>query len=224
MLFTICLLLKYFLTTAKNLEALIYNVISWPHLLHSFSVATATGKIMSAGLFFQLLASAITFAVFMVGIETSPVKSLLFCVSVQGMTYNMLITYAYCLFSEMISADLAAIGDIFYGCAWYRMPVKQQNRLMLPIQRAQVEFRLYGLGFIECSLKTYTSVKSDLSKIVIFTFSYFVKRLEHFCLILTVLLGTSYFLYCRSYELHGPFSLLCMASNKPNNTEQYASP
>lgn len=150
-------------------ESFNLHVLSRPDFLRSFSVATATGDIMSAGLFFQLLASATTLAVFMVGIETSPVKSLLFCISVQGMTYNMLITYAYCLCSEMISADLAAIGDIFYGCAWYRMPVKQQNRLMLPIKRAQLKFRLYGLGFVECSLKTYTSVRSDLNWIFVWS-------------------------------------------------------
>lgn len=66
--------------------------------------------------------------------------------------------YIYCKISENITNDLYSIGDAFYECVWYRLPIKQQKTYSMPIQCGQKEFRLMGLGFIECSLETYFAV------------------------------------------------------------------
>lgn len=63
-----------------------------------------------------------------------------------------------CVFSEVITHDLCTIADIFYGYAWYRLPVKQQKLFILPIQRANKALRLTGLGLVDCSLRVFASV------------------------------------------------------------------
>lgn len=75
----------------------------------------------------------------------------------------LLVLYIHCYASEHLTADLMAIGDIFYDSTWYRLPVKQQKLLVLPIQRATQEFRLKGSGLIDCSLAVFLSVKISIS-------------------------------------------------------------
>lgn len=64
----------------------------------------------------------------------------------------------YCAFSEKVTNDLFESGDLFYESPWYRLPVKLQKLYILPVQRSQKEFRLSGLGIIECSLGVFASV------------------------------------------------------------------
>lgn len=73
--------------------------------------------------------------------------------------FMILITFMYCYLSEWVTSDLLEIGDLFYNSAWYRLPVKQQRLLTLPIGRAQREFRLSGLGLFDCSLALFSSVE-----------------------------------------------------------------
>lgn len=117
---------------------------------------------MSAGLFFQLLVCAVSLAVYMIGIESNSNFSVSFLVSIVGLTDTILSTYAYCFLSEYVTYELSSIGDHFYNGAWYRLPVKQQQLFILPIQRAQLEFRINGLGIVECSLRVFASVKFNI--------------------------------------------------------------
>lgn len=69
------------------------------------------------------------------------------------------IMFTYSCLSELISSDLIEIGDFFYNFAWYQLlPVEKQKLLVLPIQRAQREVRLSGLGLCDCSLEVFSKV------------------------------------------------------------------
>lgn len=125
------------------------------------SLADLLEHLMSVGLFFQLLVCATSLAVYMVGIETNGVRSMNTCISIIGVLITMSSTYVYCLISENVTTDLEMVGDSFYESSWYRLPVQQQRLFGLPIQRSQKEFRMTGLGFVECSLRVYSSVWAD---------------------------------------------------------------
>lgn len=117
---------------------------------------------MSAGLFFQLLACAVTLAIYMLSAETSQVSSMDFCNAVLGTTLTLSSTYLYCYFSENVTYNLASIGQSFYQSDWYRLPPEQQKLAILSIQRAQREFRMTGLGLVDCSLRIFSSVRCFL--------------------------------------------------------------
>lgn len=76
-------------------------------------------------------------------------------------------TFAYFYLSERITSDLLEIDDIFYDSPWYRLPIKRQKLLVLPIQRAGRELRMTGLGLFDCSLAVFSKV--------IFTFFFYSK-------------------------------------------------
>lgn len=129
-------------------------------ILSTASVSNSVGEVMSVGLFFQLLVSAVSLAIYMFGIESNGNLSVSFFISIIGLTSVITTTYIFCFLSEYVTYKLSDIGDHFYNCAWYNLPVKQQKMFILPIQRAQVEFRINGLGLVECSLNVFSSVNS----------------------------------------------------------------
>lgn len=97
---------------------------------------------------------------------------------------------------RMETTDLLEIGDIFYNSAWYRLPIKEQRLLALPIQRSQREFRLSGLGFLDCSLAVYSSVKLLFS--IKFPSLYFIEKISINLHIIQT--ASSYFLILRSFK------------------------
>lgn len=133
--------------------------------LSTSSIAKSVGVIMSTGLFFQLLVCATSLAVYMVGMEASGALSMRFWVAFFGLSNTILTTYAYCYLSEYVTYNLAMIGDYFYNCAWYRLSVELQTLFILPIQRAQLKFRINGLGIVECSLRVFSSVHFEFLSI-----------------------------------------------------------
>lgn len=122
------------------------------------SIANSFGEIMNVGLFCQLLVCAILLAVYMIGLESNSSLSVSFVVSLVGLIYNVILAFIFCFLSEFATHKLSAIGDSFYNFAWYRLPVKQQKMIILPIQRAQNEFRMSGFGVLECSLRVFSKV------------------------------------------------------------------
>lgn len=115
---------------------------------------------MSASLFFQLLACAVSLAGYMFGMETNLSLSMDFFACVFGLAGFIATTFVYCLFSEYITHDLSAIGGIFYGVAWYQLSLEQQQLFRLPLQRANKIYRLTGCGLVPCSLDSFASVRS----------------------------------------------------------------
>lgn len=115
---------------------------------------------MSATLFFLLLLYAVTIAAFMIDVMgTINSFGLTFFATLTGLLNILMQMIIYCQLSENVTLDLLAAGDIFYESLWYRLPVRVQKLYMLPIQRSQREFRVTGLGIIECSLRVFASVR-----------------------------------------------------------------
>lgn len=124
----------------------------------SSSIAHYVADIMSVGFFFQLLVHAISLAVYMLGIETNNSHNASFFISMIGVIVTTTTTYIYCFLSEFVTHELAVIGDYFYDCAWYYLPARQQKLFIMPIQRTHLEFRMTGLGIVQCSLGVFSSV------------------------------------------------------------------
>lgn len=73
------------------------------------------------------------------------------------------LTFAYYYLAEQITSDLSSIEMIFYKSAWYHLKTKHQRLIVLPIQRAQRDVRLTGLGLFECSLPVFSAVCKNIS-------------------------------------------------------------
>lgn len=71
---------------------------------------------------------------------------------------SSVIGFIYCYFSEKITNISFEIGDIVYFSSWYAMPFKQQKTIVMVIRESHEEFRLNGLGIIDCSLSTFLAV------------------------------------------------------------------
>lgn len=116
------------------------------------------GNTMSEVIFYQMLFTAIELATYMFAIVESKDLSLNDVTAIVGAISVLVPTFLYCKLSENVTEHLQAIETAFYGCSWYRLHVKQQKMVMLPIQRAQIEFRLNGLGIVDCSLEIFAAV------------------------------------------------------------------
>lgn len=126
-------------------------------------MANMVRDIMSVGLFFQLLVCATSLAIYMVAIASNPSPTVNFFIMLIGLFLTISSSSVFCYFSENLTTAMEVIGDAFYDFAWYRLTSKQQTLIKLPIQRAQINFRLTGLGIIECSLGVLLTVRIILS-------------------------------------------------------------
>lgn len=113
---------------------------------------------MSAILFVLLLSYAVTIAIFMFGLELVRPLGVTFFGLLTALLNFLAQLAIYCYFSENVTHDLLATSDLFYESPWYRLPYKLQKLYVVPIARAQRQFRLTGLGIIECSLRVFASV------------------------------------------------------------------
>lgn len=117
---------------------------------------------MSGIFFVQLLWCAVEMAFLLSTLESE--STLVVWVSILAIPSVMLPTFFYCKLSENLTTDLAVIGDAFYDCAWFNLLAKQQEFFLMPIQRAQIEFRCTGLGIVDCSLRIFLSVNHIFAK------------------------------------------------------------
>lgn len=113
---------------------------------------------MSFVLFVNTLTCVIVIAFSLTVVEMSESVNIALCVAIANLGGVLGITFVHFYPSEWITSDLLVIGDLFYESSWYCLPTKQQKLLMLPIQRAERDFRLKSLGLIDCSLVILGSV------------------------------------------------------------------
>lgn len=112
---------------------------------------------MSGVLFYQLLMCTAIIAFDLFGLEETGASSgaeITFYTMASGLVQS----YLYCKLSENITTDLSDLGDTFYDTLWYLWPTDKQYLVMMPIERAQKEFRLKGFEFVECSLRIFSTV------------------------------------------------------------------
>lgn len=121
--------------------------------------------IQSTILFVQLVLCAVTIAMCLFSIDANGVFSMAFIASLAGLNSVLTPTFAYCLLSENVTWNLHLVANHFYDFAWYHLPAKQQKLFVLPIRRAQREFRMTGHGIIPCSLSVFSSVNIEFFSI-----------------------------------------------------------
>lgn len=80
--------------------------------------------------------------------------------------------YVLCYFATKITYIVGEISTITYGSLWYNYPVKEQNFLLLMLQRSQQEFRFTGFGIINATMATFLSVSKNGYKLEITTHNY----------------------------------------------------
>lgn len=110
-------------------------------------------------LFAMILTCSVALALDLFAIELAGVISVETTNAVLNINLLLILIFTYCYRSECVTTDLLEIGDNFYNSEWYRLPVKQQQLLALPIERAHSEFRFKGLGLLNCSLAVFSSVR-----------------------------------------------------------------
>lgn len=123
-----------------------------------FSVSESLCEIMEWIIFNITFTCIIVIACNLFVIETNVAPSFQILIAFCDMLTLVGLSFIYFYFSERFTSNLLEIGEIFYHSSWYRLPKKQQNQVLLPIQRAQREFRLKGLGLFNCSLPVFLSV------------------------------------------------------------------
>lgn len=108
------------------------------------------------------------------------------------------LTFALFYIAEWITSDLLSVGDHFYNSDWFQLPVRQQQLLVLPIQRAQRELRFKGLGLFDCSLPVFTSVKSIFIayRLLSIIHAFYV----FFCYLQIIRTAGSYYLIIRRFK------------------------
>lgn len=126
--------------------------------LFSIRLANMSQDIISASVFYQLLVCASIIALNLLALETQNWLSLERIVSIYEVLVYIALTFLYCNVSDTVTTNLYDIGDTFFGCLWYTLPLAQQKLFILPIQRSQRRFHLTGLGLVDCSLRNFLSV------------------------------------------------------------------
>lgn len=121
-------------------------------------MAENIADVMSPLLFFLLLSYSIIIAVFLFNIEALDEINFVVFGIFTALSQLVMQLVIYSRLSEYITEDLAATGELFYESPWYQLPSKKQKLYVLPILRPQREFRLMGLGIIECSLRICAAV------------------------------------------------------------------
>lgn len=123
-----------------------------------FRLANLAQHVMSEVLFYQLLVCALIIALSMVSLQSNNLFSYDTIVSLYIVVWVSFVAFIYCHLSDSTTSTLLEIGDFFYGCDWFMLPVKYQKWSRWPIQCSQRIFHFNGLGLLNCSLRTFFSV------------------------------------------------------------------
>lgn len=113
---------------------------------------------MSEILFSMLLTCTVIVAFNLFALESNAMFSVQTVIAVCNVGCLLPSNFTYCLLAEQVTDNLLHVGDILYDSPWYRLPLQQQKLLIIPIQRAQREFRLKSLRLINCSLAVFSAV------------------------------------------------------------------
>lgn len=117
-----------------------------------------TEMMMTGMLFFQLLCSVGIIALSLYAFNETSKLHAQFLVDLNVFTFNMIFCYVYCYYSERVTERAFGIADIAYDTRWHELPPNEQKVFVLMIVRGHKEFRMTGLGIIDCSLAQFLAV------------------------------------------------------------------
>lgn len=133
--------------------------MSHHRLLKYFSLATCVYHLMGLIIFTMITTCTVITAFNLFAIELLGVFGVEAMNIFSNLSLELLLLFMYCFLSESLTGDLLDVGNIFYSSEWFQLTAKEQLLLMLPMRRAQCEFRLKGLGLVDCSLNVFSSVR-----------------------------------------------------------------
>ncbi|KAJ6636171.1 Odorant receptor 45b, partial [Pseudolycoriella hygida] len=69
--------------------------------------------------------------------------------------------FLYCYYGQRITDQACRLSDSVYQLKWYNYPTKFQKYFQLIMLRSQNSFFFSGMGFVYCSLESFTDVIFD---------------------------------------------------------------
>lgn len=147
---------------------------------------------MSVIIFNVLLSCVLFFVLILLALDRFSTTDLNLLINMNCLVAYLVICYVNCHFSESITTKSFEIGDIIYNnLLWYEMSIKERKVVTLIIQQSQKEFRLTGLGLVDCSLARFLAVRNN------FLHSRFLTKTNYLCLFQILKTSQSYFLIFR---------------------------
>ncbi|KAJ6643281.1 Odorant receptor 9a [Pseudolycoriella hygida] len=67
--------------------------------------------------------------------------------------------FLYCFYGQRVTDQAVKFSESIYQLRWYNYPTKYQKHFQLIILRTQNSNYLTGLGFVKCSLESFTDVR-----------------------------------------------------------------
>lgn len=116
-------------------------------------------NLISGVLFDVLVGCTLYLALLLFSLDQSFVIDIQLLFNINCLLIHLIICYTYCYLFERITLKSFQIGEDAHNLMWYKMNGDQQRAMILIIQRSQIEFRLSGLGLIDCSLATFLTVR-----------------------------------------------------------------
>lgn len=114
---------------------------------------------MSGPLFYELAGCIVYIAFILFALDQS-MKEMNFdtLLTIDCLMTTNFLNFILCHFSEELTQRSFDVADIIFKSKWYKLSIKQQQLLVMPIHRSQKEFRLKGHKIIECSMETFLTV------------------------------------------------------------------
>lgn len=127
---------------------------------------------MSGVIFSTLLGCVLYLALMLYSLDQATVIDVALFIKVTSLSTMLIVGHMCCHFSETITTNSFKIGEDAYDLLWNEMTVNQQKAIVLIIARSRIEFRLTGLGLIDCSLRSFLTV-TIIFLLCLSTFQYF---------------------------------------------------
>lgn len=128
-------------------------------------------ELMSDIIFIMLFSCVIYFSICLFSLDQVDEIDSTFRIRITAPLPILFVTCLYCYFSEMITEKSAAVAQTTFDSMWYKLAMNQQKAIIPILVRSQREFRLQGLGIIDCSFPIYLAVMSHTLRYFILTSS-----------------------------------------------------
>lgn len=79
--------------------------------------------------------------------------------NIVGLSVHVSMVYILCFYAEKYTNQAYQITHLtYFDLLWFKLPIRHQKTTVLPIYRAQKQFRLTGFGIFDVSMETYVKV------------------------------------------------------------------
>lgn len=126
-----------------------------------------TNDVMSRCLFLHLLGVVWIVAVALFSFHRSNESSISQLLNLQNIILQIVLCFINCYLSDKVSEHSLKIGDELYHINWPRMNTPEKKVVIFMISRGQKEFRVTCLGMFDCSLITFSRVRSTQRSIIL---------------------------------------------------------